>query len=509
MSELASEPWARNDPTGRRGWTVLVVTTFGSLLVFLNSTATNVALPAISADLSIAAATADWILLSFMLTLSMSVLVVSRISDMVGRRRIYLAGLGILVVSSVGAAFATGPAVLATLRGVQGVAAAIIITGATAVISDVFPAHRLAGALSINIMTASAAGMLGPLVGALLLESLGWRSLFLVNVPFGLVALALAAKVLPRDRRARRAGESLDVPGAVLSAVGLACLLLAVNRSSAWGVTDPRVLGLGVAAVAILGAFVVVERRAARPLVDLGLVADRNRALAYATAFLMALPQAAALVLVVLYQQTVLGSSSVEAGIAATVTAAALVVTSPVAGVLARFLTPRAVSSAGCALTAVGYLLLGLSMTGAGTGGAFWVGLVLVGAGNGIFMAPNTASIVRGLPVDRRGIANGIRSLMFNSAQTLGAALALLLAAAGLAGAGIGGYDGVIGRGADPAAQVSAALWGFHLAAALLVAFAVAATVTSLRRSGGWLVDQTPESAAAAVPSPASRGEDR
>lgn len=489
-----------SEPAGLRGWAVLVVTTLGSLLIFLNSTSTNVALPAISADLSIAAATADWILLSFMLTLSMSVLVVSRISDMVGRRRIYLAGLAVLVVSSVGGAFATGPVLLASLRGIQGVAAAIIITGATAVISDVFPAHRLAGALSINIMMASVAGMLGPLVGALLLESFGWRSLFLVNVPFGLVALVLAARVLPHDRRRPGPGESLDVPGAVLSAVGLACLLLAVNRSSAWGATEPRVLGLGAAAVAVLGAFVAVERRVARPLVDLELVADRNRALAYATAFLMALPQAASLVLVVLYQQTVLGASSIEAGVAATVTAAALVVTSPIAGVLARSLTPRAVSSAGCALAAVGYLLLGLSMTGTGTGWAFHTGLVLVGAGNGIFMAPNTASIVRGLPVDRRGIANGIRSLMFNSAQTLGAATALLLAAAGLAGAGIGGYDGVA---ADP----SSALWGFHVAAALLVGCALAATVTSLRRSGAWLVTPTP--AVAPEPSPASRGEDR
>ncbi|GAA0935378.1 MFS transporter [Pseudonocardia zijingensis] len=489
-----------SEPVGRPGWAVLVVTTFGSLLIFLNSTATNVALPAISADLSIAAATADWILLSFMLTLSMSVLIVSRISDMIGRRRIYLAGLAVLVVSSIGAAFTGGAALLAALRGVQGVAAAIIITGATAVISDVFPAHRLAGALSINIMMASVAGMLGPLVGALLLEGFGWRSLFLVNVPFGLVALVLAARWLPHDRRGPVAGESLDVPGAILSAGGLACLLLAVNRSSAWGVTDPRVVGLFAVAVAVLGAFVVVERRAARPLVDLGLVADPNRALAYATAFLMALPQAASLVLVVLYQQTVLGAPSIEAGVAATVAAAALVVTSPIAGVLARFLTPRAVSSAGCGLAAVGYLLLGLSMSGAGTGPLFHLGLVLVGAGNGIFMAPNTASIVRGLPVDRRGIANGIRSLMFNSAQALGAATALLLAAAGLARAGIGGYDGVA---ADP----SGALWGFHLAAAVLVGCALAATATSLRRSGTWLVRPTPVPAPA--PSPAPRGEDR
>jgi EmrB/QacA subfamily drug resistance transporter len=487
-----------NEPAGRRGWAVLVVTTFGSLLIFVNSTATNVALPAISADLRVAAATADWVLLSFMLTLSMSVLVVSRISDMVGRRRIYLAGLAVLVVSSVAAAFADSVGLLAALRGVQGVAAAIIITGATAVISDVFPAHRLAGALSINIMMASVAGMLGPLVGAVLLDAFGWRALFLVNVPFGLVALALAAKVLPHDRRAPAPGESLDVPGAILSAVGLACLLLAVNRSSAWGVGDPRVLGLGAAAVVVLGAFVVVERRAARPLVDLGLVADRNRALAYATAFLMALPQAASLVLVVLYQQTVLGAPSIEAGVAATVTAAALVVTSPIAGVLARFLTPRSVSSAGCLLAAVGYLLLGLSMTGTGAGVVFHLGLVLVGVGNGIFMAPNTASIVRGLPVDRRGIANGIRSLMFNGAQTLGAATALLLVAAGLAGAGIGGYDGVA---ADPAG----ALGGFHVAAGVLVVSALAATVTSVCRSGAWLVIP----AAAAAPSPASRGEGR
>lgn len=469
-------------------WAVVSVTTLGSLLMFVNSTSVSVALPAISADLRAEAATADWFLLSYMLTLSMFVLIFSRLSDMIGRRRLYLGGLALMIVASLVASITSDPLALIGLRALQGVAAASIIPNANAIIADAFPPRQLAVGLSINIMMASAASILGPVIGGVLLDAFGWRSLFLVNVPFGVVALALGVGVLRADHRRRTSGDRFDLAGALLSAAFLASLLLGVNRLSAWGATDARALGLIAASVLLLVVFVAVERRSAAPLVDLALVADRSRALAYTTAFFMAFPQAASLVLVVLYQQLILGASTVQAGISAAITAAAIVVTSPLAGLLARWFSPRTVSSVGCLVAAVGFALLLVSFTGGRDDAPLVAGLLLIGAGNGIFTAPNTASIMSGLPVSRRGIANGVRSVMFNGAQTLGTAIALLLVAAGLASVGIGGYDTVV---ADPVG----AMFGFHIAGALLVACAVGATIASVSRGGPWRVPPQPVTA--------------
>ncbi|NQX25796.1 MFS transporter [Microbacteriaceae bacterium VKM Ac-2854] len=489
----------------RSPWAVLVVTTLGSMLMFVNATSINVALPAISGELGVPAATADWFLLAYMLTLSMFVLVFSRLSDMIGRRRLYLAGLGLMIVASLLASATTEPIALIVLRALQGVAAASIIPNANAIISDAFPPSMLAVGLSINIMMASAAGILGPVLGGLLLDAAGWRSLFLVNVPFGVVALVLGVFLLPKDHRARSAGDRFDVAGAVLAASALAALLLGVNRSSAWGLADARVLALLGAALVLGALFVAVERRAAVPLIDTAILAERSRALALTTAFLMAFPQSAVIVLVVLYQQLVLGASTVQAGLAAALTAAALVVTSPLAGALARRFSSRTVSSVGCALSALGYGLVALSFAG-GSGPALVAGLLLIGAGNGIFTAPNTAAIMSGLPGSRRGIANGVRSVLFNGAQTTGTAVALLLVTAGLAAVGIDGYATVV---ADPSAVEPA----FIGAGVLLAGFGVAATIASIARGGPWLAAPAPSMHTRPIPvpipapAPALRGE--
>ncbi|MWV48280.1 MFS transporter [Rathayibacter sp. VKM Ac-2803] len=489
----------------RSPWAVLVVTTLGSMLMFVNATSINVALPAISGDLGVTAATADWFLLAYMLALSMTVLVFSRLSDMVGRRRLYLAGLVLMIAASLIASVVVDPITLIVLRALQGVAAASIIPNANAIISDTFPPTMLTLGLSINIMAASAASIVGPVLGGVLLESMGWRSLFLVNVPFGVLALILGMLILPKDHRSRSAGDRFDVVGAVLVAAALAALLLGVNRVSVWGLDDPRVLTLFALALVLGMIFAVVERRTTVALIDTSILIERARALALTSAFLMAFPQSAVLVLVVLHQQLVLGVSSVQAGLIAAVTAAALVVTSPMAGVLARRFSSRTVSSTGCALSAVGYGLTAASF-GQASSGLLIAGLLLVGAGNGVFTAPNTAAIMTGLPVSRRGIANGVRSLLFNGAQTTGTAVALVLVTAGLAAVGIDGYDTVV---SNRAAVASA----FVAAGLLLAAFGIAATVASISRGGSWLALARPVGPPTTAvqrettPTPALRGE--
>ncbi|MCM0621142.1 MFS transporter [Nocardioides bruguierae] len=469
----------------------MTVTTLGSLLMFLNSSSVSVALPAISSEMGVTTVLADWVLLGYMLSLTAGVLVFSRLGDLHGRRHLYIGGLVVMIVASLLAALSGNIWVLVVLRVLQGLAAAAIIPNANAIISDAFESDRLALGLSVNIMMASAAMILGPVVGGWLLELFGWRSIFVVNVPFGLVAVGLALAVLRRDARTPQAGERLDVRGAVLAAVALVVLILALKRFSGAG-SALSALGLLALGAVLLAVFVAHVRRVPSPLVDVAVMTDRSRALAYATAFLMSFPQSGAMLLVVLYQQIVRGTSAVDAGIAVAVLAGAIVVTSPLAGWLARTFAPRSVSSAGCAMSALGYVALAVAVGGDAPGVLFYGGLVLVGAGNGVFTAPNTAAIMAELPAWRRGIANGVRSVMFNSAQTMGTAVALVLVTVGLSAAGHDTYDVV--------ATDDTVVAGFRVACLLLVLSAVAATLTSLARGGAWLVQRP----AAGAPAPSS-----
>ncbi|MGY4857456.1 MFS transporter [Cryobacterium sp. AP23] len=476
-----AEPIVADGVPGTYPWKVLTVTTLGSLLVFVNSTSVNVALPSISTDFGVPAATADWFLLSFMLSLTGLVLVFSRISDMVGRRRLYLGGLLLMTLASAGAVFAAGPAALILFRALQGIAAAAIITNANAQIADAFPQRLLGVGLSINIMMASVASMLGPAIGGILLEAFGWRSLFIVNIPFGVLGLALGLLVLRKEapRASTGAAARFDYAGAVVSTLALAALMFGINRLSAWGWADPRALGLLVLAVVAFAVFGAVEKRVREPLVDFALIRDRARGLAYATAFLMSFGQASVLVLVVLYQQLVLGVPPAETGLVAAVSAASVMIASPFAGQLTRWFSSRSVSTVGALISLFGYAALLLCFTGGRDSGLLIPALALIGAGNGIFTAPNTAAVMGGLPPNKRGISNGIRSVLYNGAQTMGTAVVLLILGQWLTTAGINGYSGTV----DAPETV---IGGFLTAGLLLVACTLTAVICSAARGGSW-----------------------
>jgi EmrB/QacA subfamily drug resistance transporter len=476
---------------------VLSVTSLGNLLVFTNTTSVNVALPAISADLAVSAATADWFLLSFMVSMTMFVMVFGRISDILGRRRLYLGGLVVMTLASVAAALAQEPGMLIAMRLLQGVAAASIITNANAQVADAFPPRLLATGLSVNVMMASVASVLGPGLGGVLVSAWGWRSLFLVNVPFGMLGVLLGAKLLRSSHANDTARERFDIAGAAISAAGLAALLLGINRSSVWGWADPRVFLLIGSSLLAFVIFAMVERKVAHPLVDVSLIHDRSRGLAYCTALLMSLAQSGVVVMVALHEQLVRHASAAAAGLAAVPVALALAVFSPVGAQLSRLLSARSVSSLGAACATAGYAMLAWYFGGTTAHGPLVAALVLIGGGVGIFTSPNTASIMAEVPPSRRGIANGVRSALYNGGQALGTALTLLTIGHWLGRQHGAGYNTLP---IDPAAVVP----GFRVAATLLAVCSLAAVVSSLGRGGPWRIPMPPS--AESSPSAPARG---
>ncbi|NQX25800.1 MFS transporter [Microbacteriaceae bacterium VKM Ac-2854] len=469
----------------RSAYSVLAVTSLGLMLILINGTSVNVALPTLSADFDATPATADWFLVAFMLANTASILVFGRISDMIGRKRIYLWGLTAFMVLSVLAVLAPNAGLFILIRALQGVSAATIVANTSALVADAFPPRRLAYGLSLNLTAAAVANTLGPAIGGVLVSAFGWPSVFLVNVPFGIAAVLLGLRYLPSGHHRVR-GERFDYAGAVLSAAGLAAILYAVNRVSSSGPGDPWVwIVLGTGAV-LIAAFVIVERRVRHPLVDVALVSDRRRALAYGAAFFNSFARAGVVVLVVLHQQIVGGRSAAESGVIIMVMALAMVVASPLAGRLSGILTVRTLAAVGGALLVLGLVGLAFFSTGAeALPVTAW--LVLVGLGIGIFTTPNTAAIMHGVQPARRTVANAVRSMLYNSAAALGTSVSLLMITA----SGIGSYAV---QDASPAVEL-----GFSIAMLVLAASAVLALVCALARGGPWRTSALPVTGAIPV----------
>ncbi|MCW2603461.1 MAG: Drug resistance transporter, EmrB/QacA subfamily [Pseudonocardiales bacterium] len=461
------------DEESRQGMRVLGVTTLGLMFVIINASSVNVALPSMSEDFDVRPQTADWFLLAFMLANTAAILSFGRISDMLGRKRIYLWGLAAFVVLSVLAAFAPTAGTLIALRVLQGIAAATTVTNTAALIADAFPSHLLAYGLSLNLTAAAVGNSIGPTVGGFLITLFGWQAIFLINVPFGVAAVALGMRVLPADRARAGPRDRFDFLGAVLSAAGLAAVLYGVNQISGHGIGDPRVaLWLGSGA-ALLAGFVVAEMRSSHPLVDIALVRTFSRACAYGAAYFNSFSRAGLVILVVLQQQIVGHRSAAEAGFVIMVMAIAMMVAAPVSGRLSNIYTARTLSFLGAAGLVIGCAGLMLSV---GSRSLVWVSiwLLLAGAGIGLFTTPNSTAIMSGIAPNRRATANAIRSVLFNSGQAIGTTIALLL----VAGSGVESYADQV-----DSPQIRA---GFQAGYAVFLGSAVIAMVLAVSRGGPW-----------------------
>lgn len=254
----------------RGPWRVFAATAVGVVAVFLNMSGLAVALPTITRELGASPGQAEWILLGYMLVTTALILVFGRIADIVGRRSLYLAGLVVLTTGTGLAALSESAGFLIAARLVQAVGAAAVITNNTALLTDVFPARTLGRALGWNVTVAATAQVAGPVIGGAATELLGWRGLFVVCVPIGLVAIGASALVVPAsgDGTARRAGglrEPFDLPGALLSTAMLTALVLTLTPGVTATVAGWLPWACGGATLALFTAFVVVQTQRSHP----------------------------------------------------------------------------------------------------------------------------------------------------------------------------------------------------------------------------------------------------
>ena len=401
------------------------MTTVGVLMAGLDSRIVIVGLPQVAASLHADAEQAIWITQAYVLGSTVALLLIGRISDIVGRVKLYTSGFGVFTFGSLLTSLAVNPAQVIAFRAIQGLGSAILFTNSAAMIVDATPADELGLSLGINQVAFRMGSMAGLTVSGIILSVLDWRALFYVNVPIGVFGTAWARFRLREVAKLER-GAPIDWGGFAAFTIFILFLLIALTLA-AYGVAEVATVAvLLVVSILALVAFVVVERSQKHPLLDLKLLRIREFTGGVAAQLLNAVAFGAVLLLVSLYFQLVLRKSPLEAGLLIIPMDIATLAAGPLSGRLSDKYGHLPFTTAGLATISLSLVLF--ATTDANTPySLFVVYLILFGAGLGFFASPNISSIMGSVPPERRGIASGFRATFFNVGYTISLNLAILI----------------------------------------------------------------------------------
>jgi EmrB/QacA subfamily drug resistance transporter len=405
-------------------WWALSCTSLGMLIATINSGTLIIALPDLERSLHTTLLQLVWVILAYMIASTVLVLTAGRLSDLFGRKRAYVAGFALFTFASLGAGLAADGTQVILWRILQGIGGAAIFANAAALVTDAFPKRQLGLAMGTNTMVAAVGLVIGPVLGGALVL-ISWHWVFWFNIPIGLAGTFWAANVLRETPRSERV-TNLDLLGTVLYVAGLTGLVLGVSRGGLSGWTDTITVVSLVVAVLLLPAFVVVERRAAAPMLDLSIFENRLFAAASGAAFINGLSRFALLFVFVFYFQGAQGDDPITAGIKLAPMALGMLVSSPLAGIWADRHGSRTLAALGM-LVSAGALA---GMTTLQVHSAYWQSVLwlgLVGIGSGMFNSPNTAAMMGTVPPQRRGIAGGARTMLQNTGAVISIAFVLAI----------------------------------------------------------------------------------
>lgn len=454
IAEPSSRATAADHDPGRRPWGLLVLLCVPQFMVVLDATVLNVALPSIGRSLGFAAANLQWVITAYVLMTGGLMLLGGRSADLLGRRAVFLAGLGLFTAASLTSGLAPTPTALIVSRACQGVGAALLSPAALSVITATYEGAQRTTALSVWGALAGGGGAVGVLLGGVLTSWLGWRSIFFINVPIGAITLPLALRALPADSRPVSALRGLDLPGALSLIGGLTLAVLAVRESSSWGWGSARTLVLFAAAAGLLSAFVAIERAAARPLVPASIW--RVRSLTSSATIMLGVTAIliGTFFLGSLFLQRVLGATPIQTGLDFLPLVLVTGVASHVGRKLIGRLGARMTVVAGLAVIAAGDLLL----SGANAQASYLTGLLpafsMIGCGIGFTFAAITVAAMSEITAEEAGLASGL----LTTGHELGAALGASLVSAIAFGSGAGSFVTGYGHGALAGAVIAATL---------------------------------------------------
>lgn len=472
-----------------RKWWTLVSVSFALFMIMLDNTVVNVALPAIQRDLGIGVSGLEWVVTGYALSFAVLMLSGGKLADMFGRRRIFLLGLAVFTISSLFCGLAGTAELLIAARVVQGVGSALMMPATLSIITATFPPRERGAALGIWAGVSAMALAIGPLVGGLLTDHVGWNWIFYVNVPVGVVGL-VGARLLIRESKDTSHEQRLDLPGLVASGIALFALTYALIEANRHGWTSSLILGLFGLAIVAGAVFVLLELRQRLPLFDMSLFRDSTFVGANVVALLVSLAMFGVFFFMSLYMQNVLGYSAARAGAAFLPMTMLIIVVAPFAGRSSDRLGSRWLMTVGMSLVGVSLLFFAQLQPDSQYLLLLLPGMVLGGVGMAITMTPMTAAALSAVPVDKAGVGAG----MLNTFRQVGGALGIAVMGAILAS----GANTARGEGAT---ALDSFMTGLHhalyvaAAIAFLAAVVAAAAVRSHASPRQTLESAVPEAA--------------
>lgn len=402
----------------RNKWAVLTVLCVALFMVNLDVTIVNIALPDIMENLPASLADAEWVLNAYVMVFAMLLITMGRLGDIFGRKRLFISGLVVFTLSSFICGIAPDINWLISGRALQAVGGAAMMPATLSILNVTFQGGQRGLAMGIWGASAGAAAAMGPLIGGVLVGSLGWQWVFLVNLPIGLATLAAAVKILPESRESK-VGRKIDIPGIAAASIFLGSLSFALIEGQAYGWTSLLILSSFGISVLALVAFIFIEAKSPAPLIPIRFFRDVTFSAGNILGLLVMFCLVGFIFLTVIYLQAVRGFSSMETGLIVLPLPLALMIVSPFAGRLADRIQMRWLMSAGMLMVALAFSLLA-QVNPEISGQAFIGPLALAGLGLGLVMAPLSAIVMASAPVASSGAASGILTTMRQVGATLG-----------------------------------------------------------------------------------------
>ena len=401
----------------------LIVVCLVSAVMALNASSLNVALPTLSREFEVSSAVGSWLLLSYMVANTACLLLFGRLSDVWGQRSLYLGGLVLFSLASLLAGFAPNVEVLIGLRVVAAIGGAVLIGNGATLIHQAFPRSSLGGAMGLYAASFPTANLVGPTVGGLIVDHVGWQWVFWFNVPVCLIALVAGHVLLPRPVVVKRAG-GLDLPGNLVIMVGVVMLTLGITSLTDLGWLHPLVIGCVLGSVVLVPVLLFVERRATAPVLDITVM--RRVGKLFLAGFFTGAGRFPLIVLASLYFQSVVGVAPGTAGMMLLPMPVGMISASLTLGWLSRRWTPHQIMSGGSVVGTCGVALVALAIHLELT----WMvmaTLAIVGLATGLFIGTNATVLLERAPEDALGVVNATRLMLQNTGNVLSLAVALTL----------------------------------------------------------------------------------
>lgn len=413
-----NQPVIVTNSNGKRKWGVLAVISFSLFIILLDVTIVNIALPHIMTAFKIGLSSIEWVFNVYVLVFAALLLTLGKLGDLFGRRLLFVIGLAVFTLSSLGCALAPTFNVLLVFRGIQAIGGAAMMPATLSILNVEFSKSQRGLALGIWGAVAGAANALGPIIGGVLVDAASWRYIFVINIPIGIFAL-IAALMIVRESTDPATNRHIDIPGVIIVSLALFCLTYALVEGQKYGWASTTILTLFTVALASFIAFIYLELRRVSPLAQLRLFKNRVFSAGNFIGMVQSFGLIGVIYLLVLFLQILLGFNALKAGLTLLPLPLAIMVVAPFAGRLTDKIGGRWILFAGTLITALGiYLMSDL------TGVTNWTNLVLPlavsGVGMGLVMAPTTTVVMASTPVEQSGMGAGILSTTRQIGTVLG-----------------------------------------------------------------------------------------